>query len=926
LIIKRQFKTWFIAGLLAVFMAGYVGYDKVSGDTSSSPIDSGSSETGVTYTQEVPFVKETLDEIKERESNQPAPILQQRVIPFHKEALPKELPVPELPLSEPKPQSEVPHEPTEPSLAPALSNDFSGLDDNNAVIPPDTMGAAGPSYLVEILNSEVAFLNKSTGAIISTSKVSLQSFWSSLGTGAGQAAKSPFDPKVIYDQHSGRFIIVTLGYDSTTANSSWLMIAVSATSDPTGTWYKWAIDADKDGGVQTYSNWADFPGLGVDADYVYVTANMFNTAGTYQYSKVWVIPKPQLLNGSSSITVTEFPNPSGSGATMQPAHVFGSSSTQYLIHQGSPITGPPLRRFHRISSITFPGGTPTWTDMGYIEVTAYPTSGLPNAPQLGSTNLIETNDARLLNAVLRNGYIWTTHTVANETNTKTEVAWYQINPASASPSSPYGTPAQQGRISDTTRWYYYPSIAVNSNGDAGIGFSGSSTSEYAGAYYTARQSSDTSGTMQSVAALKAGLASYYKTFSGTANRWGDYSATCIDPDDDLRFWTLQEYASTPSGGSDRWGTWWGTFALPPLAPSGLSASAASASQINLSWTDNSSNETGFKIERKTGAGGTYSEIGTPTANTTTYNDTGLSESTTYYYRVRAYNASGNSSYSDEAGAVTLPAAPSGLSASAVSASQIDLSWTDNSSGEDFFSIERNIGIVRPYSEIARRGVNTTTYSDTGLSEFTSYNYRVRAYPMSGNPSTYSNVAGATTIFPAVPSGLSASAVSASQINLIWTDNSSIETGFRIERKTGAGGTYSEIGTPTANTTTYNDTGLSESTTYYYRVRAYNTSGNSSYSDEANATTPASSSGGGGGGGGGCFIATASFGTPLAPEVIALSKFRDEHLLTNPAGRVMVSIYYKVSPSIAEIIKERPVLRKITCCFLKPVAWFLRDKK
>lgn len=100
-----------------------------------------------------------------------------------------------------------------------------------------------------------------------------------------------------------------------------------------------------------------------------------------------------------------------------------------------------------------------------------------------------------LNAVFRNGFIWTTHHVANDADTKTEVAWYQIDPANASPSSPYGTPTQQGRISDTSRWYYYPSIAVNSNDDVGIGFSGSSSSEYAGAYYTARQSSDTANTI-----------------------------------------------------------------------------------------------------------------------------------------------------------------------------------------------------------------------------------------------------------------------------------------------------------------------------------------------------------------------------------------------------------------------------------------------
>jgi hypothetical protein len=232
----------------------------------------------------------------------------------------------------------------------------------------------------------------------------------------------------------------------------------------------------------------------------------------------------------------------------------------------------------------------------------------------------------------------------------TQVAWYQLDPETASPTSP-GVPVQQGRISNVTRFYYYPSIAVNATGDVGIGFSGSSPTEYAGAYYTARWASDPPGTVQAVATLKAGLSPYFKDFGAGRNRWGDYSATCIDPVDDLTFWTLQEYAASQD---NTWATWWGSFFLSslPVAPANLSATPVSSSQINLSWTDPSTNETGFQIERKTGGGGTYAQIGTAAANATTYSDSGLAEGTTYFYRVRAVNGAGNSAYSSEASATT----------------------------------------------------------------------------------------------------------------------------------------------------------------------------------------------------------------------------------------------------------------------------------
>jgi len=97
---------------------------------------------------------------------------------------------------------------------------------------------------------------------------------------------------------------------------------------------------------------------------------------------------------------------------------------------------------------------------------------------------------------------------------------------------------------------------------------------------------------------------------------------------------------------------------PPVAPSNLTATAVFTTQINLSWQDNSGDESGFRIERKTGASGTYAQIATTSTNIATYSDTGLSPSTTYYYRVRAYNTIGDSAYSNEASATTLSPPPS----------------------------------------------------------------------------------------------------------------------------------------------------------------------------------------------------------------------------------------------------------------------------
>jgi subtilisin family serine protease len=198
-----------------------------------------------------------------------------------------------------------------------------------------------------------------------------------------------------------------------------------------------------------------------------------------------------------------------------------------------------------------------------------------------------------------------------------------------------------------------------------------------------------------------------------------------------------------------------------------------------------------------------------------------------------------------------------------------------------------------------------------------------------------------TIPPFKPTHLRATTISNTQIDLTWVDNSSVETNYIIERKTGIDGIYVEIETLSQNATTYSDTTVTEGTTYYYSVRAYNVNGYSLYLNEASATTQTGASNGSGGGSGGgdgeCFIATAAYGSYMANEVRVLREFRDKWLLAsyelrvagyeleipNIFGKVFVSIYYKYSPPIADYIAGHESLRTITRIALTPVVYSVK---
>jgi hypothetical protein len=256
-------------------------------------------------------------------------------------------------------------------------------------------------------------------------------------------------------------------------------------------------------------------------------------------------------------------------------------------------------------------------------------------------------------------------------NSVAGIRWFELRNVTSGPV----TVAQESTYQPDTTWRWLGSAAMDRDGNLAIGYSASSATIFPQLRYAGRLATDPLNVLaQGETTLFAGTGSQ----SGTGSRWGDYSALTIDPVDDCTFWfTSQYYASTTSF---NWRTRVGSFRFPgcggaptptptpspsptptpsptpvpsptpppvPAAPSNLTANAGNATTVLLSWTDNSNNEDGFRIERCTNNNCTnFVQIAQAGPNTVNFVNGGLARNTRYRYRVRAFNASGNSAYSN----------------------------------------------------------------------------------------------------------------------------------------------------------------------------------------------------------------------------------------------------------------------------------------
>jgi hypothetical protein len=276
----------------------------------------------------------------------------------------------------------------------------------------------------------------------------------------------------------------------------------------------------------------------VNRDGVYLSANMFPITASFATS-VLVLPKADLIAGTVvHRTLFENVSPGSTGFSIQPVTDPKSTGMPVAILLSDFNTGGgQFKRSDIVGSVTSP--TLDTTDK---VIAVPPFGGPPNARQPGPKAPLEVLDTRLSSSVvMRNGHLWGVQSV--NSGGRSALRWFDIDAAT-------NTLRQSGLIASPTLAFYYGSIAVNDFGDVVIGFSGSGASQFVSAYAVQGRTENGVTTFDDPVLLKAGVSDYEVTFGAGRNRWGDYSATVLDPDDPYRFWTIQEWVS----GTNIWST------------------------------------------------------------------------------------------------------------------------------------------------------------------------------------------------------------------------------------------------------------------------------------------------------------------------------------------------------------------------------------
>jgi PKD repeat protein len=438
-----------------------------------------------------------------------------------------------------------------PDVPQAVGVNFQGVQASETTfIPPDSMGAVGPSQVMVIVNGRIKLFSKTGTALFSTSTDNFFDSVRSAGTS---------DPHVRYDRLSQRWYVTMIDVTNT---ENRVLIAVSSDSVISSftafSFFQFQHDLPGTTPNSDTGHFADYDMLGVDRLALYIGANIFgaSTGGGVIGTTAYVVNKSNLLSGT--LTVTAFRQigaVSGTGpGPWSPQGVDNddpAATEGYFIGVDRNLSG--VLYIRRISD---PGGSPSISDN--LTVTVPATSAPIPQPSKGATKNLDALGTRLFAAAIHRNKIdgttslWTAHNiqvdntgVATSSGGRNGSRWYEIGNLTTTP-----TLIEAGTLFDSAttnpRGFWIPSVAASGQGHMALGCSYAGSNDFAGVAVAGRLRTDPLGATQAPTLAVFGPAAYNLSETPDPHRWGDYSQTVVDPTDDMTMWTFQEYCNAPS--------------------------------------------------------------------------------------------------------------------------------------------------------------------------------------------------------------------------------------------------------------------------------------------------------------------------------------------------------------------------------------------
>ena len=433
------------------------------------------------------------------------------------------------------------------TAAPSSASNFAGMGANGSA-PSDANGAVGPNHYVDLVNSRLQIFTKTGTSLLGP--VPTNTLWANFG-GECQT-ENDGDGTVRYDALADRWVVSQFALGVSGNGPFFQCVAVSATADPTGSYYRYAF---------AFASFPDYPKLAVWPDGYYQTMNMFNSTGAFTGADSCVYERSKMLSGQAA--GVECFNATTAYGALLPGDLDGTTpppagAPNMQLGLGADNTHLASFRFQVDWSPGAAGTSFTETDIAVAAYTGACGGGGTCIPQLGTTQLLDSLADRIMYRYAYRNFGDHESWVATYSVTAAGVSaprWFELRRTPAATTGPLAVYQDSTYAPDAAhRWM--GSVAMDGSGDIALAYSESSATAYPAIAYTGRTPADPLASLEPETVFLTGGGAQ----TGGLRRWGDYTSMNVDTSDGCSFWFTNQYI--PSSGSFNWATQIGSFAFP----------------------------------------------------------------------------------------------------------------------------------------------------------------------------------------------------------------------------------------------------------------------------------------------------------------------------------------------------------------------------